>query len=227
MISQRQHEANRRNAAKSRGPITPEGRAAVRMNALKHGLTAADIILPTVEEKINFEQFRFALIDECQPVGLIEALLVEDMVTARWRMNRARKMEPGFFAYRQADLKRRMEYFAALDAQAHLAFIMCHDAQNSDTLGKISRYEARFERTFLQSPEGAAAASSTPRRSVRFWEWDCFANSDFTRSRPCCCSGSRRCRPRFRAGSRCSQPCPRSRPQNPTVSAGDRPCGRR
>jgi hypothetical protein len=121
------------------------------MNALKHGLTAAEIILPTVEEKIDFEQFRFAFIDECQPVGLIEALLVEDMVTARWRMNRARKMEPGFFAYRQADLKSRMEYFAALDAQAHLAFIMCDDAQNSDTLGKISRYEARFERTFYKA----------------------------------------------------------------------------
>jgi hypothetical protein len=46
MISQRQQEANRRNAAKSHGPTTPEGRAAVRHNALKHGFTAAEIILP-------------------------------------------------------------------------------------------------------------------------------------------------------------------------------------
>ena len=35
MVSQRQHEANRRNAARSNGPTTPEGRAAVRRNALK------------------------------------------------------------------------------------------------------------------------------------------------------------------------------------------------
>src|SRR5881394_1518524 len=69
MISERQLEANRRNAAKSHGPITPEGRAAVRHNALKHGFTAAEIILPTVEESIEFEQFRFSFEEEYKPVG--------------------------------------------------------------------------------------------------------------------------------------------------------------
>ena len=67
MISERQQEANRRNAAKSNGPKTTEGRAAVRMNALKHGLTAAEIIPPTVEEKLEFEQFQAAFEEECQP----------------------------------------------------------------------------------------------------------------------------------------------------------------
>src|ERR1700730_10683916 len=67
MLSERQLEANRRNAAKSHGPITPEGRAAVRHNALKHGFTAAEIILPTVEETIDFEQFRFALRGRIRP----------------------------------------------------------------------------------------------------------------------------------------------------------------
>ncbi len=100
MISERQQDANRRNAAKSNGPKTPEGRAAVRLNALKHGLTAAEMILPTVEEKIDFEQFRAAFEEECQPVGPIEHVLVEDLVASRWRMNRVRKMEPGFFALR-------------------------------------------------------------------------------------------------------------------------------
>ena len=98
MISERQQDANRRNAAKSHGPITPEGRAAVRMNALKHGLTAAEIVLPT-EDKLEFEQFQAAFEEECQPVGAIEQVLVEDLVAARWRMNRVRKMEPGFSPY--------------------------------------------------------------------------------------------------------------------------------
>ncbi len=56
MISERQQDANCRNAAKSHSPKTPAGRAAVRHNALKYGFTAAEIVLPTVEEQIDFEQ---------------------------------------------------------------------------------------------------------------------------------------------------------------------------
>jgi hypothetical protein len=151
MISERQQEANRRNAAKSNGPKTPEGRAAVRMNALKHGLTAAEIILPTVEEKIDFEQFRAAFEEECQPVGLLEQVLVEDLVSARWRMNRVRKMEPGFFALRHERMKSQIKDLSALDAHAHLALIFRDDAQDADTIGKMSRYEARFERSFYKA----------------------------------------------------------------------------
>jgi hypothetical protein len=152
MISERQQEANRRNAAKSNGPKTPEGRAAVRMNALKHGLTAAEIILPTVEDKLEFEQFQAAFEEECQPVGLLEQVLVEDMVVSRWRMNRVRKMEPGFFALRHHVMRRAIrEDFSTLDAQAHLALIFRDDAHDADTIGKMSRYEARFERSFYKA----------------------------------------------------------------------------
>jgi hypothetical protein len=151
MISERQQDANRRNAAKSHGPITPEGRAAVRMNALKHGLTAAEIVLPT-EDKLEFEQFQAAFEEECQPVGAIKQVLVEDLVAARWRMNRVRKMEPGFFTLRLQVMRRQIkEDFSNLDAQAHLALIFRDDARDADTIGKLSRYEARFERSFYKA----------------------------------------------------------------------------
>ena len=117
MISERQLDANRRNAAKSHGPTTPEGRAAVRLNALKHGLTAAEIILPNTEDNLEFEQFQASFEEECQPVGPIEQVLVEDIVANRWRMNRVRKMEPGFFALRMQILESRIkDDFSNLDA---------------------------------------------------------------------------------------------------------------
>ena len=152
MISERQQEANRRNAAKSQGPITPEGRAAVRHNALKHGFTAAEIILPTVEEKIDFEQFRAAFEAEHQPVGPTEEVLVEDIVVSRWRLNRIRKMEPGFFAKNLQNLKSmRDELYSDLSGHAHLVHVLSDDALYTDTYGKMSRYEARFERTFYKA----------------------------------------------------------------------------
>src|SRR6266852_3020712 len=152
MITERQQEPNRRNAAKSHCPITPEGLAAVRHNALKHGFTAAEIILPTVEEKTDFEQFRAAFEAEHQPVGPTEEVLVEDIVVSRWRLNRIRKMEPGFFAMELDRLKEsREKYFSDLDGQAHLAQAIDHDAFHEDVLGKMSRYEARFERTFYKA----------------------------------------------------------------------------
>ena len=46
MATTRQIEANRANSRKSTGPRTDEGKAAVRLNALKHGLSADCVIIP-------------------------------------------------------------------------------------------------------------------------------------------------------------------------------------
>jgi hypothetical protein len=50
MTSDKQGAANRRNAQKSTGPKTPEGKAAVRLNAMKHGLLSKDVLLPGEDE---------------------------------------------------------------------------------------------------------------------------------------------------------------------------------
>ena len=44
MTSEKKAEANRRNALKSTGPKTPEGKAAVSLNALRHGLLSQEIL---------------------------------------------------------------------------------------------------------------------------------------------------------------------------------------
>jgi hypothetical protein len=51
MTSEKQAQANRRNALKSTGPKTPEGKAAVRLNANKHGLRSQEVLLSGEDEE--------------------------------------------------------------------------------------------------------------------------------------------------------------------------------
>ena len=46
MASEKQVRANRQNIQMSTGPKTPEGKAAVRLNAAKHGLLSEEALLP-------------------------------------------------------------------------------------------------------------------------------------------------------------------------------------
>jgi hypothetical protein len=92
MTSIKQTEANRRNAQKSTGPRTPEGKAAVRLNALRHGLCARTAVLPA-ENAEEFEQLCADLETEWQPQGRTEQYLLEQMAVAQWKAARACNME--------------------------------------------------------------------------------------------------------------------------------------
>jgi hypothetical protein len=98
MTSDKKADANRRNALKSTGPKTPEGKAAVRLNAVKHGLLSRGIVLPG-EDETALKELGERLQDEWQPVGVMEGLLVEQIIAAVWRLRRLRRVEAGIFAW--------------------------------------------------------------------------------------------------------------------------------
>ena len=150
MATQSQIDANRRNAQKSTGPTTPEGRAAVRHNALKHGLTA-EILIPSMEDQPEFDRLCDAFETEYQPVGPTEESLLENLAAAKWRLSRARKAETGFFLKRSLDLEHESQDYRELPANGRLALIVDLDSAGPDTLAKISRYEARLERSFYKA----------------------------------------------------------------------------
>jgi hypothetical protein len=70
---------NRRNAQKSTGPRTPEGKNRYRFNALKHGMTAKTLVLP--DEDADVLQMRIETwIADLQPQNDVEQFLVEQAV---------------------------------------------------------------------------------------------------------------------------------------------------
>src|SRR5438132_4687639 len=91
MATLKQIEANRRNALLSTGPKTPEGKAAVRLNALDHGLRAHTVVLPR-ENPEQFHQLCEDLEAEWQPQTRTEQLYVEQMAVSQWKL---RRMEIG------------------------------------------------------------------------------------------------------------------------------------
>jgi hypothetical protein len=87
MATLKQIEANRRNALKSTGPRTPEGKAAVRLNSLKHGLRAQTVVLPG-ERREEFDQLCADLEAEWQPRSCTARLYLEQMAVAQWKLRR-------------------------------------------------------------------------------------------------------------------------------------------
>jgi len=92
MATEPQILANRRNAQKSTGPRTPETKAAVAKNALKHGLTARQDVIKG-ENQADFDLYRDEILDELAPVGPMETMLANRVVSLSWRLERAERIQ--------------------------------------------------------------------------------------------------------------------------------------
>src|SRR5690349_11031999 len=87
MSSLRRKLASRANGARSRGPVTPEGKACSAQNAISHGLLAQAVVLKSE----NPDAFRAHMDDfvlRWQPADQVELGLVEEMAVANWRLRR-------------------------------------------------------------------------------------------------------------------------------------------
>jgi len=98
MTSEKKAQANRQNALKSTGPKTPEGKDAVRLNAMKHGLLCQVVLLPG-EDKEPLRELSEHLWTELKPVGEMENLLADRIIASDWRLRRLGRVEASIFAW--------------------------------------------------------------------------------------------------------------------------------
>ena len=95
MASAAQILANRANAKKSTGPLTPKGQATSASNSLRNGLTAASATLFATkpEEREQYLQLQATIREECLPSGTTEELLFEQYTYASFQALRAQSFE--------------------------------------------------------------------------------------------------------------------------------------
>ena len=92
MSTAQQIKANRRNAKKSRGPVTPAGKATVSQNAVRHGLAGQFRVL-SFESQQEYDEFLNQFIADEKPVGLAETELVRKMAEHTWLARRALRLQ--------------------------------------------------------------------------------------------------------------------------------------
>ena len=96
MTSLKQIEANRRNAQKSTGPTSAEGKQRASRNALRHGLTAETVIVP-LEDAEDYEAFEESVAASFDPETAVERELILRLASLLWRLRRATSIETGLF----------------------------------------------------------------------------------------------------------------------------------
>ena len=94
MTSLRQIESNRRNAQKSTGPKTQDGKARSSQNAVRPGLTAETVIGP-LEHPADYRAFEQAVTTAYDAETAVERELVLRLASLLWRLRRATSVETG------------------------------------------------------------------------------------------------------------------------------------
>ncbi len=141
MVSEKQLDANRRNAQKSTGARTAEGKANSSRNNLRHGLTGHISLLPT-EDREAHDAFCNELIDSFTPETPMESQLAQSIAEDSWRLNRARAIENNMFALGH-NHERREAQIALADAETFQT--------QAAAFNLLSIYEQRINRNLQRN----------------------------------------------------------------------------
>ena len=131
--------ANRRNAARSTGPKTPEGKVRARANAIKHGLTGAGVALPGEDQAAIEAEFLQAQ-EDFAPTTALGMKLVRRAALLGVRLDRCER-------HANAVAARRDRH-----AAANLQRVRAEHVERM--LDAIETNPRPYRRALLNSPEG-------------------------------------------------------------------------
>jgi len=158
-------EANRRNALKSTGPRSPNGKAIASLNALRHGLRSRNALLPG-ENSGDFLELLDQLRAEYSLSTPTVDILLDQMAVAYWKLARLQRIENQVYrirserdtlltALREAlsdnDSPEPEPDTPPADPDELLGAAYLRDANSSRAFPSLANYEARLERSFFRA----------------------------------------------------------------------------
>ena len=158
MSSQRKITANRRNAQRSTGPKSQEGKSASSRNATRHGLASEKLTVLPGESQDDLDALIESITGEFKPATDTERHSVDRMVQARWKLARLQRWEAAAFErildseWGPDDPDRRF-----LDALG----------ESGSILEKLQRYTTSAERAYSKALKDLLQYRAQPQNSKR------------------------------------------------------------
>jgi len=166
MATEAQTLANRRNALKSTGPRTPEGRSAISQNAVKHGLLARQNVISS-EKRAEFDLHRAQILEELAPETPMESVLAGRIVSLSWRLKRAVHFQnqaidalnapktPSLYRLKKSRLLKRQGFSPTEPSKSSSALALgrlaVKDFSNARVLDRLLMYERRIEHSLYKT----------------------------------------------------------------------------
>ena len=166
MATEAQILANRRNALKSTGPRTHEGRAAISQNAVKHGLLTRQNVISS-ESRTEFDLHRAQVLEELAPETPMESVLAGRIVSLSWRLKRAVHFQnqaidalnapktPSLYRLKKSRLLKRQGLSPTEPSKSSSALALgrlaVKDFSNARVLDRLLMYERRIEHSLYKT----------------------------------------------------------------------------
>jgi len=137
-MSDKRTIANRQNAKRSTGPRTAEGKAASRLNGIRHGLYS-EVTLIAAESEAELAAFGKRLRADLAPVGEVELMLADRIVSLAWRLRRLISIE--------GEIIEEGVRASSYDRSPGRAF----GGSSGEKLVRLSTYEAKLDRQLFKT----------------------------------------------------------------------------
>ena len=87
------------------GPATKNGKAVVRWNATRHGISSPKPVVPGLENTDDWENHLEGIMENLSAVGQLEITLAERVALLSWRLHRVTRYETGAIATSQETIE--------------------------------------------------------------------------------------------------------------------------